>query len=100
MEELKSGSYPWVSVDQTYYVYLIPNRISNPTNVAKDLHAILQKYGYSADVDRLRVLSVPQEIRYIRLLTNMNVKIAKQVRDAKTEFYNEKKNGIPLLHGV
>jgi len=30
----------------------------------------------------------------------MNVKIAKMIKDAKTEFYDEKTNSIPLLHGV
>lgn len=97
---LASRNYPWISLEQEHYLYLIPERISNPAAVAKQLHELLLSYGYVHDVDRLRTLAEPQEIRYIKLVTNMNVKIAKRIQDAKTEFYEEKKNGIPLLHGV
>ncbi len=100
LEELASGRYPWAEVEQSYYLYIVPDRITNPGAVAKELQTLLQKYWYTYDVDSLKVLAVPQEIRYIKLVTNMNVKIAKMIQDAKAEFYSEKTNSIPLLHGV
>jgi hypothetical protein len=47
----------------------------------------------------VRALGDPQEIRYVRLITNANAKIAKMIRDAKTEFFDEQVDKIPLLHG-
>ncbi|USN54390.1 MAG: hypothetical protein H6765_07630 [Candidatus Peribacteria bacterium] len=74
--------------------------VGSANNAAKDLQQLLLKYGYFVDVDRIRALLEPQEIRYVRLLTDMNAKIAKLIKDAKVEYFNETVRGVPLLHGL
>jgi hypothetical protein len=59
----------------------------------------MKKYGFYEDESRIKQLLSPQEIRYVRIINNANAKVAKKIKDAKVEYFEEKIDGIPLLHG-
>ncbi len=80
------------------YVYVVPERVVNASVHAKKVQSILEKYGFYEDEDRIKALFFPQEKRYVRILTNANTKIAKMIKDAKLDFFDEKTDGIPLFH--
>ena len=99
LAEFASLKLPYIDVQKDYYVYIVPDMIADKSLSAKTLQKLLQKYGYYRTVDELKVLASSQEIRYVRILKNMNAKIAKMLRDAKREYFDEKVDRIPLLHG-
>jgi cell division protein FtsI/penicillin-binding protein 2 len=98
--KLQELDLPYLSVANNYYLYIIPDRVRSESSAAKYLHQLLLEHGHVYDVDYLRSLMQPQEVRYIRLLTNMNAKIAKMIKDAKNYYYTELAAGVPLLHGI
>ena len=96
LEELSLS--PYVDIVDNYYIYIVPNLVSSKNTALKDIQRILKKYGYYYEDAVIKPLFDVQEIRYVKLLTAMNAKIAKQVKDAKGTYFEEKIDGVPLLH--
>lgn len=80
------------------YIYLLPAKIDQPDARFSELKKLFKQYEVVISDEKIRASFKQQEIRYIRLLTNINAKIAKRIKDAKSDTYTEQINGIPLLH--
>lgn len=92
----------YITVIDNAYVYLTPSNITNEDNTWDQLQNIFRKHGTLLTTNRISALMQPQEIRYIRLSTNINSKIAMRIREAKRNTYTHGIDtyGTPLLHGV
>lgn len=95
-------------VDNTY-IYINPSKVLSPNTSAEILHKIFAAEGIPYSKQRFLALMNPQEIRYIRIATWMNSKIARRIKDAKRNWYatylQELKDWvdnyrIPLMHGI
>lgn len=100
LNELKSKNLPFVELVDNYYVYILPDKVTERTNAGVLLYGLFKKHWYDIDFDTLKNILLPQENRYVRLITNMNAKLAKRIKDAKRDTATELINGIPLLHGL
>lgn len=101
LQTLSGWSFDYIDIVDKHYVYIVPDRIEwrNIDSSVQALQKALQKYGYYRETSKIKALFVSQPIRYVKIMTNMNAKIAKEFRDAKRATYEEKTDRIPLLHG-
>lgn len=103
IEELKK-TWLWESlsiVDESY-IYINPSTLDSQDTAIETLYAIFQSWWEAISRQRLKALMQPQEIRYIRITTWMNSKVAKRILEEKSEWYRYwlTKYWIPLFHGV
>ncbi len=80
------------------FLYTLPWKILQPDARQAELEKLFKKYEADISTDKIKASFQEQDIRYIRLLTKMNAKITKRIKDAKTDLYDEKVDWIPLLH--
>jgi len=80
------------------FLYILPAKIQQPDTRLSELRKLFREYEVEISEDQIRASFKQQEIRYIRLLTNINAKIAKRIKDAKSDTYDQKYEWIPLLH--
>ena len=100
LEQLESGRFSYIQTQETNYVYIVPDQVTQLNTQARELQQLLQQYGYYYDFSSIKALLEPQEKRYVRIITNMNAKVAKMIRDAKTEYFDDLIEWVPLLHGL
>ena len=102
LEELADTKrFPFLLIENTYYVYVRPDAAGGGSQQQlRDLQQTLLKYGQIFDIDYLKALRSPQEIRYVKLLSHMNAKIAEMIRETKKAYFQEAVRGVPLLHGL
>jgi cell division protein FtsI/penicillin-binding protein 2 len=102
LEELADTKrFPFLTIENTHYVYIVPDSLGNASQQAvRNLQQTLLKYGQVFDIDYLKALRTPQEIRYVKLMSHMNAKIAQMIRDTKKAYFQEAVRGVPLLHGL
>lgn len=106
-EELDNWLYPYIEIQDNYYLYIVPENVSDISQARKKLQKLLQKYGYHFEASALEALLSPQEKRYVKLVSNMNAKVAKVFKDEKKKRYYDWADGgtgsksydSPLLHG-
>lgn len=102
LQALKASPYStFVDVVNTNYVYILPSKQPSNTS-ARKLAYLLRSYGYPIEESTIERLFTYQEIRYVRLATNMNAKAAKMIKDAKAKYIGSGNSvdGVPLLHGI
>lgn len=103
IERLKNSSL-WenLSIIDDAYIYINPSSITSPESAIQILYDVFQSWGETISKQRLKALMQPQEIRYIRITTWMNSKIAKRILEAKSNWYDYwlSTYWVPLFHWV
>lgn len=101
LEELKALALPYIDIQYTNYVYIVPERVNNPLKDIIPVQRLLQKYWYTIDQENLQKSFYAQENRYVKLISNANPTIAKQIKDLKLLYYQERTiDNVPILHGL
>ena len=98
---LNSLKQSWfVEVKNNYYVYINPFKVDwDVEQISQHIYNLFQKYGYTdVSLKMVKNALLPQDIRYIKLLKNINADIAKKIRKLKKDYSNEYVDGVPLLH--
>ncbi len=92
--------YWFVEVKSNYYVYINPFKVDGDIEQkSQQIYNLFQKYWYTnVSQEAIKNALLPQDIRYIKLLKNINADIARKIRNLKKEYAGEYINGIPLLH--
>lgn len=99
LDDLKTLNKEYIYIASNY-IYFIPSKVSDSNEAAKIISHLFKQYWYNYSVDDIKVDLMPQEIRYIKLVSEMNSQLAKEVKDLKKQYYDEKIKWIPLLHWV
>ncbi|NOZ44673.1 MAG: hypothetical protein GXP45_06095 [bacterium] len=101
MDELQSLNLDYIDIEYGRYVYIVPTKIKNISSETKSLIHLLQKYDYLNSFKNIQRKFVPQENRYVKIISDVNPYISKLVKDLKIEYYQDRnRDNIPLLHGL
>ena len=103
IEQLQSSSISKsIEVIDNAYIYIKPAEVTAVDDFVEEMFGVFQAAWESISKQRIRALIQPQEIRYIRIVTWMNSKMARDILDAKSEWYTywAKTYWVPLLHGL
>lgn len=101
LKELEALNLPYIDIEYGRYVYIVPSKIRNPQQDTKSLIKLLDKYDFLKDFKDLKKKFVPQENRYVKLVSDVNPYISKLIKDLKLEYYQERnRDNIPILHGL
>lgn len=98
LDDLKTVG-PAVEVVKNY-VYLIPKNVTNVSQLAHSVKDAFARHGSNIDLDVVEGNLYAKEIRYVKLLDDVHSSIAQKLKQLKSDYYNEKIEGIPLLHGL
>lgn len=79
-------------------VYIRPANIQFLDESIKELRRVFKDYDINLEASSARAAMQEQPIRYIRIMQNINAKIAKRIKDSKTQYFEERINNIPILH--
>jgi len=79
-------------------VYIRPSNVQFMDDSVKEVKSLFKQYDEPIESSSIRAAMQEQPVRYIRIMQNINAKIAKRIKDAKTEFFEEKIDNIPILH--
>gem|GEM_PF-6632623 len=99
LEEIKAKNLNGVIVDG-YYLYVDVDKMSNKSNVSKVLSKILSKIDtkYTSEYLESKLNKRPQ--RYVKIVSSVNPIWKKQLNELREEYKTEKKDKVPLLHGI
>ena len=101
LKELKSLSLPYISIENTNYVYIIPSKVDSLSKDSLPIQKLLVKYGHPEQAMNIQYFFKPQENRYVKLIVDANPLIAQDVNDLKDRYYQTRNaSKIPLLHSV
>ena len=101
LEELKKLNLNYVSIENTNYVYVLPEEIRNTTKDTIGLRTLLDRYGYLQNFKNIDKVFVIQENRYVKIISDANPLIAQQIKQLKLKYYQERNSDrIPILHGL
>lgn len=111
LEALSWSNLPYISIENNYYVYILPNTARNIDREAGILRDIFSSHWYAYSIESLRPLFQQQDTRYVKITDGINATIAQSIMRAKNENYkiqnecttsnnNNCEAGIPLLHWV
>ncbi len=99
LAELKKKKFSYIEIN-TNYIYIIPSKSLDKQRDSKDLYDLFKFYWYSyTEADFYSNLTA-KEIRYIKIVDNINSQIAKDLKELKDKYYSDKYDWIPLLHGL
>jgi cell division protein FtsI/penicillin-binding protein 2 len=98
---LGEHNFPFVQVLSSYYVYVVPTRVTNASRDKLQLQRVLNQYGYNLSQTQLDRLFQQQTHRYLKLFSNANPQIAQDIKDLKLHHRLERSvDKVPVLHGV
>lgn len=97
LSELKSKNFSFIEIINNY-VYIIPTKSLDKEKDANDLYNVFRFYWYSYTKWDFESNLNSKEIRYIKIVDNINSQIAKEFKDLKEKYYSEKYEWIPLFH--
>ncbi|MEI6426750.1 MAG: penicillin-binding protein 2, partial [Candidatus Absconditabacteria bacterium] len=101
LKELKSLSLPYISIENTNYVYIIPTQINSIARDSLPIQKLLNKYGHPEQAMNIQYFFKKQENRYVKLITDANPLIAQDIKDLKLLYYQTRNTSkIPLLHSI
>jgi len=109
LDALSWSNLPYISIENDYYVYVLPNTARNIDKEANLLREILSTHWYAYTVESLRPLFQQQDTRYVKITDWINATIAQKIMRAKNENYKIQNEctttntssceaWIPLLH--
>jgi len=98
---LKKLELNYVSIENTNYVYVLPEQIRNIAKDTIQLRTLLDRYGYLQNFSNIDKVFSIQENRYVKIISEANPLIAQQIKELKMKYYQERsKDRIPILHGL
>lgn len=100
LEDLASLNLDYIDILYNNYVYIVPSKISNPSRQWLSFKRLLDRYGYLSQYKDFDNYFYPQENRYVKLISNANPSIAQLVKNLKLKYYVERRNNVPILHGL
>lgn len=109
LEALSWKNIESIAFINTYYLYILPEKVRNGLQEATALQQILNTFWYNYSLETLQPKFSWQDTRYVKITDNINATIAKKLNEAIANNYTiksscvGKKNseceaGIPLLH--
>jgi len=99
LSELKNKNLPYIEITNNY-VYIIPTKSWDKDKDSTELYELFKFYWYSYTKWEFESNLNSKEIRYIKIVDNINSQIAKEFKDLKEKHYSEKYDWIPLFHGL
>jgi len=97
LEEISKLTF--IEIEYENYAYIIPEKVKNFSKNIEQLKKILNKYGYLESFKKLDDKFLPQENKYVKVVSDVNPDIAQKIKDLKTKYYSEKTEWkIPVLH--
>ena len=101
MKELRSLSLPYISIENTNYIYIVPTQVNSVKKDSIPLQKLLIKYGHPEQAMNIQYFFKNQENRYVKIITDANPLIAQTIKDLKLLYYQTRNaSKIPLLHSV
>jgi hypothetical protein len=101
LKELKTLALPYISIENTNYVYIVPTQVNSVNRDSLPLQKLLVKYGHPEQAMNIQYFFKPQENRYVKLIVDANPLIAQDIKNLKLLYYQTRnKSKIPLLHSV
>jgi cell division protein FtsI/penicillin-binding protein 2 len=101
LSDLKELNLPYIDIQSTNYVYVVPTRIRNVSKESVALKKLLDKYGYLQNMTTINNVFYPQENRYVKLVSEANPMIAQKIKELKLKYYQtQSRDRIPLFHGL
>jgi hypothetical protein len=99
VDELKALNLPYVTVRYSNYVYIVPDQVNNIPKDSLVLKKLLDKYGYYNDYPNLEYKFLPQENRYVKLMSDLHPALANTIKELKLQYYKDRtRENIPILH--
>lgn len=100
LQELKERNFPYITILYDNYVYVVPNQVTRHEAQIQEFKQFLDKYWYTNLLTRIDRAFYPQENRYVRILANASPMVAQMVKDLKIEYFTQRVNNTPILHGL
>lgn len=100
IEALKRLNLAYIDIQDPWYVFIIPTKVDNRNNALKQLQTFFNNFNYQDLTSNLPALLVPQENRYVKILSDVNPQIAKEFQELKIKYLDTKYEWIPLFHGL
>jgi cell division protein FtsI/penicillin-binding protein 2 len=101
LKELKNLALPYITIENTNYVYIVPTQVNSVNKDSLPLQKLLVKYGHPEQAMGIQYFFKPQENRYVKLIVDTNPVIAQTIKDLKLRYYQTRNaSKIPLLHSV
>lgn len=101
LRELKKLDLPYVSIENTNYVYIIPKQVNSINKDSAIIQKLLLKYGHQDQAKNIKYFFKENENRYVKLISDANPIVAQSIKDIKNRYYQVRnKNKIPLLHSL
>ena len=101
LKELKALNLPYISIENTNYVYIISSKVGSLSNDSAPIQKLLIKYGHPEQAANIQYFFKPQENRYVKLITDANPMIAQMINDLKLRYYQTRNaSKIPLLFSL
>lgn len=82
------------------YIYIIPSKVQNIEETTNKIYEILNNSSYSMNKEDIKISLVPKENRYVIIISDVNWKIAKELKEMKSKYFSEKYEWVPLLHWI
>lgn len=100
LSDLQKLNLPYIDIQSTNYVYVIPTKINNVSKESAIFKKLLDRYWYLGNMPSINNVFYPQENRYVKLVSEANPLIAQMVKDLKLKYYQTQqlRDKIPLLH--
>lgn len=101
LKELKTLALPYITIENTNYVYIVPTQVNSVSKDSLPLQKLLVKYWHPEQAMNIQYFFKPQENRYVKLIVDTNPVIAQTIKDLKLRYYQTRNaSKIPLLHSV
>jgi len=104
---LATNPLPYLTLENNFYLYTIPSKVTNVQDVSKELQIILSQYGVNLTTDKIQALLTPQQNRYVKLMEGVSSIIATNMMNIKKQYQantgwtvSTDDGKIPLFHGL
>lgn len=99
LEDLKNLNLNFVLIDK-HYVYFVPHKVTSIDDSTRAILDVFSKYWYAYTFNDIKTNLLAKEIRYTKIISEMNSQLAKEIKDLKKDYYTEKYDSVPLLHWI
>lgn len=95
--DFENADFEYVNVSENY-VYFSPDEVEDINNASRNIYEIFSNNWYNYPLESIYQSLQERQIRYVRIVDNMNSKLASRVHELKEEYSDDTTNWVPLLH--